>query len=211
MEQTEFFEQTHLDEIRPDQNIVFTEPGRYRLVREHIAFHKYLKETELNHEISYEEAVASWYDNVYTPIIKQIRDSNVLTDFPDRTEADLYAWMLLHRAQFEDEIKALGYVPTEDLIEKVKRERATNPFARMMGFFRDQLDLRSLSLKVEQDKFLSDTSLNDVRPGHNIKFTEAGCYALTKRHIEAHKYLKEAELGHPISYEDAAASWYDHV
>lgn len=211
MEQIEFFNKTRLDKLRPEQNIAFTEPGRYRLVKEHIAFHKYLKESEAGHEIPYEEAVASWYDNVYLPTVERIRQSEVLKDFPDRTEADLYAWLLLHRAALEKEIKALGYVPTEDLIEKVKRERATNPFARLMGYFRDRLDLRSLALKVERDKFLEDTRLGDLKPNYNIKFTEAGCYKLARRHIEVHKYLKEAEYGHIIPYEEAVASWYDNV
>jgi hypothetical protein len=98
-ERTRFFERTHLDQIRPEQNVVFTEPGRYRLVKEHIAFHKYLKETECSCEIPYEEAVGSWYDKVYLPIVELIRQQNVLQNFPGRTEADLYAWLLLHRAE----------------------------------------------------------------------------------------------------------------
>jgi len=211
MEQTDFLEQTKLDQIRPGHNLEFTEPGRYRLVKEQIGFHKYLKETENNTEISYEDAVASWYDNVYMPIVKRIRESEILKDFPERTEADLYAWLLLHRASFEQDVKALGYVPTEDLLEQLKRERATNPFARMMALFRGQQDSYSLSLKMERTKFLEETHLNDVRPGHGVKFTEAGCYQLAKNHIESHKYFKEVEAGFPIAYEDAVASWYDNV
>src|SRR6185295_19041441 len=67
MERAEFLKETRMDQIRPEQNVFFTEPGRYPLIKEHIAFHKYLKETELNREIPYEEAVGSWYDNVYLP------------------------------------------------------------------------------------------------------------------------------------------------
>ena len=198
-QRTRFFERTHLDKIRPEQNIIFTEPGRYRLLRTHINFHKYLKETELGHEISYEEALGSWYDNVYLPIVKSIRASKILDDFPGRTEADLYAWLLLHRAEFEQGVKALGYVPTEDLIETLKKERATNPFARLMGMFRSGLDSHTLSLKVERAKFLKETNLDELRPKHNIKFTESGCYALAKEHIDVHKYLKETEKDHEIS------------
>jgi len=210
-EHTQFLTKTRLDKIRPKNNVTFTEPGRYRLVKSHIAFHKYLKESELGHGISYEEAVASWYDNVYLPIVEEIRQSEILNDFPGRTEADLYAWLLLHRAEFEQEVKALGYVPTEDLLETLKRERATNPFARFMGLFRSGLDSYTLSLKVERAKFLEETNLDEIRPKHNIKFTESGCYALTKEHINVHKFLKETELGHNISYEEAVASWYDTV
>ncbi|MCB0209730.1 MAG: hypothetical protein KDJ52_10385 [Anaerolineae bacterium] len=210
-EREEFFKDTQLDKLRPQNTIEFTEPGRYRLVKEHIAFHKFLKETECHCEIPYDQAVTSWYDTVYIPTIESIRRSNILSDFPDRTEADLYAWMLLHREKFEKEVKALGYVPNEDLIEQLRRERATNPFARFMGLFRNHEDLQSTPLKVERTKFLEETRLNELRPNNNIKFTESGCYYLTKRHIDVHKYLREVEQSRPISYDEAVASWYDNV
>jgi hypothetical protein len=211
LEQTDFFNKTHLNELKPDHNVTFTEPGRYRLVEEHIAFHKYLREVECSCEISYKEAVGSWYDNVYMPIVERIRGNNTLQNFPERTEADLYAWLLLHRAAFEQEVKALGYVPTEDLIEKLKRERATNPFARLMGLFRQDLDLHSLPLKVERAKFLEETNLDEIRPDHTLKFTESGCYELAEKHIDKHKYFKEIECSCEIPYEAAVASWYDQV
>jgi hypothetical protein len=211
LERTKFLAQTQLDQLRPDHQIVLTEPGRYHLLMEHIAFHKYLKETELSREISYEEAVTSWHDTVYMPIVVEILRSGVLNDTPERTEADLYTWLLLHRAEFDQELKALGYVPTEELIEWLKRERATNPFARLMGLFRQQLDPHGLSLKVQREKFLDETRLDDLRPAHNLRFTETGCYQVAKQHIEMHKYLKETELDHKISYEEAVTSWFDNV
>jgi hypothetical protein len=210
-EQAGFFAKTRLDKIRPGHTVVFTEPGRYRLVEEHIAFHKYLKEVGCSCQVSYEEAVTSWYDNVYMPIVERIREEGVLKNFPDRTEADLYAWLLLHRAAFEKETRALGYVPTEDLIERLKRERATNPFARLMGIFRRDLDWHSLPLKVERAKFLEETQLDENRPNHNIKFTESGCYELARRHINEHKYFRETDCSCEIPYQEAAASWYDQV
>ncbi len=210
-ERTRFLKHTYLDKVRPNHQLKFTEPGRYRLLQEHIAFHKYIKEVETGHQIPYQEAVASWYDHVYLPIIESIHQNGVLKDFPGRTETDLYAWLLQHRAKFEHELKALGYVPTEDLIETLKRERATNPFARLMGMFRYGQGIRSLSLKVERHKFLDRTLIADTRPAHAIKFTEAGCYELALRHIEVHKYFIEIENDQDIPYADAAASWYDKV
>ncbi len=94
-----FLETTHLDRLRPEQNIQLTNPGRYRLLLEHIAVHKYLQEVACECEISYEAAVTSWYDTVYMPLIELIRERDILRRFPGRTEADLYAWLVLHRAE----------------------------------------------------------------------------------------------------------------
>jgi hypothetical protein len=211
VEQARFFEKTRLDKIRPEQNVVFTEPGRYRLVREHIAFHKYLKETESGHEIPYEEAVGSWYDNVYLPIIELIRKRDVLKHFSGRTEADLYAWLLLHRSALEQELRTLGHISNEDLLEEITIEKATNPFARLMKLFHRKLNLKDLPLKVERAKFLEETRLEQTRPENNIDCTEPGCYQLMKEHINVHKYLKETETDSEIPYEEVIGSWYDNV
>ncbi|HMQ53264.1 MAG TPA: hypothetical protein PKE64_26200 [Anaerolineae bacterium] len=211
-ERRDFFRETKLDQIRPEQNIVFTEPGRYRLLKEHIGFHQYLMEIEQQRVVPYEEAVASWYVHVYLPIVESIRRSKVLASFPDRTEADLYAWLLEHRAELEEDVKALGFVPTEDLLEQLKRERATNPFARFMGLFRSDEALKGLSpLTLERAKFLKETNLDEVRPDHNLKYSEAGCYRLTKQHIDVHRYLKSIDFAREIPYDEAVASWYDNV
>jgi hypothetical protein len=48
-------------------------------------------------EIPYAEAVARWYDEVYSPAVQVIREEEILDHFPDRAEADLYLWIIEHR------------------------------------------------------------------------------------------------------------------
>ena len=210
-EQTRFLEKTHLDQLRPEQQVVFTEPGRYRLVKEHIAVHKYLKETACGCEIPYEEAVASWYDQVYLPVVELIRQREVLRHFSERTEADLYAWLLLHRAELEEKLQALGYISDEEMLDEVTREKSSNPLARLMGIFQHQLNLTQLPLQVERAKFLEATQLDKVRPAHGVECTEPYCYQVIKEHVDVHKYLWETEFNSAFSYDDAVASWYDNV
>src|SRR4029078_7157221 len=130
-----FLEQTHLDQLRPDHNIQFTEPGCYELVKKHITVHKYLKETEANGEMSYEEAVASWYDHVYLPVIQLIRERGLLEQFPKNTEGDLYIWLLSRREALEAEQKVMGQIPNEALIKALKQESQSGPIAILNYFF----------------------------------------------------------------------------
>ena len=70
-----FLEHTHLQDYYPDIDIQLTEPGRYRQLIEQIDVHRwYLGEAE-QREISYEEAVRSWYDTVYVPLTEAIREA----------------------------------------------------------------------------------------------------------------------------------------
>jgi hypothetical protein len=53
--------------------------------------------------ISDDEAVAHWYDTVYLPIVKVIRERNILREFPGKTEGDLYIWVLDHQHYLYDQ------------------------------------------------------------------------------------------------------------
>ena len=92
-----FLERTSLDSIRPDANIKLTIPDGFDRMLEHIAVHRYFMGLDLQRDISEEEAIADWYDNVYMPVVHVIRETNVLTEFPNKTEGDLYLWVLDHQ------------------------------------------------------------------------------------------------------------------
>lgn len=95
-EYAEFLRRTRLDELRPDQFIELTSAGGYRRLLEHIAVHRYFLGLEQQRFIAEDEAVQSWYDTVYLPLIKVIREQEILKEFPHRTEADLYLWIMDH-------------------------------------------------------------------------------------------------------------------
>ncbi|MGQ9699665.1 MAG: ParB/RepB/Spo0J family partition protein [Candidatus Bipolaricaulaceae bacterium] len=91
-----FLAHTQLKELRPEAEIIFTELAGYRKLLEHIDVHRYFRGLEEGREISYAEAVASWYDRVYRPITEAVRRTGILRKFPGRTEADLYVWLSEH-------------------------------------------------------------------------------------------------------------------
>lgn len=102
VEYREFLDHTGLDRIRPNADVRLTEPGRYPILKEHIDVHRYYLGLERKAPVPYEEAVASWYDNVYMPVVEKIREMNVLREFPGRTEADLYLWIAHHREELRE-------------------------------------------------------------------------------------------------------------
>ncbi len=97
-----FMEQTRLNELRPGAKVKTTLPGQYDVLREHIAVHRYFMGEQRQTEIPYIEAVASWYDHVYQPIVQIIREQRILDRFPDRTETDLYLWLIEHQRYLQE-------------------------------------------------------------------------------------------------------------
>jgi hypothetical protein len=92
-----FLERTSLDSIKPDVDIRLTIPDGFDRMLEHIAVHRYFMGLDLQRDISEEEAVADWYEHVYMPVIDVIRETNILKEFPNKTEGDLYLWVLDHQ------------------------------------------------------------------------------------------------------------------
>lgn len=102
-EQIHFEAETHLGELRPEQSLRLTSAGMYDVLLEHIAVHRWYLGEQRSAEVPYQEAVLSWFDEVYLPMINVIREKSLLREFPQRTEADLYVWIIEHRGYLEEE------------------------------------------------------------------------------------------------------------
>ncbi len=55
--------------------------------------------------------MASWYDNIYLPVVEAIRSTTCWTAFPSRTEADLYLWIAYHREQLAKQYELAPFSP----------------------------------------------------------------------------------------------------
>lgn len=104
-----FLEITELDKYRDTTELNFTFPGVYDDILSHIHGHQYFMGIDNDEEINFEKAMLSWYDNLYTPIITEIIEENILYRFPGRTPSDLYVWIIRHwddlKRKFGDKIK----------------------------------------------------------------------------------------------------------
>ena len=103
-EYSHFLEETNFDEIIPDEELKLTFPGQFETLKEHIRVHRYYMGASESREILWEEAVQHWYEQVYQPVVEIIRDQDILEEFPERTETDLYIWVLDHQTYMEEEL-----------------------------------------------------------------------------------------------------------
>jgi hypothetical protein len=134
-EYTRFLERTRLDELRPDQRIEFTIGGGYDRLLEHIAVHRYFMGLERQRFILEDEAVCDWYDNLYLPLVRIIREKDVLADFPGRTEADLYLWIMDHQHYLRERFGP--GVEAEQAAEHFADHYTTRPIKRVLHAVQD--------------------------------------------------------------------------
>ena len=91
-----FYLSTEYDLITGEQDLEFTTPGRYDVIREHILVHKYFINQNQTEELDFGAALLSWHGNVYIPIVDAIRSNGLLGRFPGRTASDLYVFISAH-------------------------------------------------------------------------------------------------------------------
>lgn len=126
-----FLERTSIDSLIPDANIKLTIPDGFDRMLEHIAVHRYFMGLDWKRDIAEEEAIRHWYETVYMPIINVIRATDILKEFPDKTEGDLYLWVLDHQHYLQEK-EGAPLQPPEDAARKfleadVKKKQARKP------------------------------------------------------------------------------------
>jgi hypothetical protein len=83
--------------------------------------------------VHYEEAVASWYDHVYLPLVQIIREHQILNEFPGRTEADLYLWIIEHSWYLRE---AGGEIPMEQAATDFARAYSRRLLTKLKNLLR---------------------------------------------------------------------------
>lgn len=143
MEYADFLAETRLDVLRPGADLLLTVPGQYNLILDHIRVHGYLINQELDHRgenyrLGPGDIVMSWYDTIYLPVVDAIRHYNLLQEFPDRTEADLYLWISKHREELAARYE-LAPLSAEAAVSTFAETYSANPVRRTLKVLRQSL------------------------------------------------------------------------
>lgn len=113
----------------PMDRIVFTAPGSYPEMVNHILVHKYFMNQNQEEELTFEQGAIDWYQNVYLKIAEAIENEHLLVEFPGQTEADMYMWLV----RKWDEMKRLDEKATENDAAKAAKNEIKTPFLIRWG------------------------------------------------------------------------------
>ena len=103
-EYAQFLNETEIGEKRPNVDLNVTIPGQYEKLRQQIHVHRYYAWVDKSLEMTFDEAILDWYDNIYIPLAETIRDRGLIRWFPDRTITDFYLWITEHRDELQKEL-----------------------------------------------------------------------------------------------------------
>jgi hypothetical protein len=128
-EQVQFLMQTGLDDSEGTVEIELSIDGAYPLLIEHIATHRYFQSVEWSRDFTFQEAAAQWYGQVYLPTVQVIREAGILDEFPGRTEADLYLWVVEHFYYLREQLGEA--ITTEDAARNFASHFTPRPLRRL--------------------------------------------------------------------------------
>lgn len=215
-EYSDFLEWTQLHRLRPQQRIELSALGGYLELIQHINAHRQHLVQERGHEVSTEEAVASWYDNVYMPLVELIRQHYILEQFPGRTEADLYAWIMKHRDALKD---VFGYDPGPEVAtldyasqfgKRSLRDNVETAAETLAGSARAVLAPDVAMPSLELLDFMDWAQVDNLCLGNTIRFSKNNDYERLREHILAHRYYLGLERGHDVPLDEAIKDWCEH-
>jgi len=195
--------------LRPNADLLVSQPAAYGRLQGHIETHAYYLSHEQNRDILYEEAVLSWYDNVYSPLVAVIQEHGLLKALPNYTLTDLYLFVsdyqwLLRETDFEDEAQSEVSGKMAELYNK-KEVRLVLKSLRRANWISQML------LEQERAEFLSKTLLDTIRPQADIHLSLPGKYDNLLAHIYAHHYYLGLSLQADVPFSEAVASFYDNI
>lgn len=100
-EKRNFYFETNFGDITDYWCLDFSTTGQYDVIYNHILTHKYFINQNQDKEISIEDAITSWFNTVYLPVIYTIDKYKIMKYFKHRTKSDLYVWII----KYYDELK----------------------------------------------------------------------------------------------------------
>ncbi|HYP47063.1 MAG TPA: hypothetical protein VEQ61_00355, partial [Thermoleophilaceae bacterium] len=86
-ERERFFDRLgpNFEEVCPGVELEVTELGGYDTLHEHIQVHRWYMGEARGREVTFEEALQNWCQDIYRPLVRLISRLDLLADFPTRT------------------------------------------------------------------------------------------------------------------------------
>jgi hypothetical protein len=126
LEHRHLLERLPIDRVLPEIEVEFSDVADYRRLATYIEAHGFRVSQLWKRYVSPEEVLRDWYEYDYCPIAEMIREEHILDSFPDRTELDLYLWIVYHRERLALEARDEKISPQaakDDILKSVPRRR----------------------------------------------------------------------------------------
>ncbi len=124
IEQRHLLDRLPFDRVLPEVKVEFSDVTDYRRLATLIEAHGFRLSQLWKRYVSPEEALRDWYEYQYAPIAEMVREERILDAFRDRTELDLFLWIVEHRDRLALEARDETISPAaakDDILRRSRR------------------------------------------------------------------------------------------
>jgi len=122
LEHRRLLERLPIDRVLPELKVELSDIADYRRLAEHVEAHGFRLSQLWRRYVPAEETLRDWHEHSYAPVAAMIREERVLDAFPERTELDLYLWIVRHREELALEARDESVTPSAAKDDLVRRE-----------------------------------------------------------------------------------------
>lgn len=142
-EKRNFYFETNFGDITDYWGLDFSTAGQYDVIYNHILTHKYFINQNQTEEIPMEDAILSWFKNVYLPVVTTIEKYKIMKYFKKNTISDLYVWII----RFYDELKKKfgNELPLDQIVYDIKKEKKFSILSRIKNFIKRYILKKEIS------------------------------------------------------------------
>ncbi len=142
-EKRNFYFETNFGDITDYWVLDFSTAGQYDVIYNHILTHKYFINQNQTEEIPMEDAILSWFKNVYLPVVTTIEKYKIMKYFKKNTISDLYVWII----RFYDELKKKfgNELPLDQIVYDIKKEKKFSILSRIKNFIKRYILKKEIS------------------------------------------------------------------
>ncbi len=83
-------EETLLRAMLEREGVTFERIANWKTLADHIRIHRHFLNEELSSDISWDDALFSWYETVYKPLTNALWSINIRRTFPGQGPGDIY-------------------------------------------------------------------------------------------------------------------------
>ncbi len=150
-EKRNFYFETNFGDITDYWVLDFSTAGQYDVIYNHILTHKYFINQNQKEEIPIEDAILSWFNNVYLPVVTTIQKYKIMKYFRKNTISDLYVWII----KYYDELKKKfgDELPLDQIVHEIKREKKFSIITRTRNFIKKYIlkkEISNFSHKIDR-------------------------------------------------------------
>lgn len=150
-EKRNFYFETNFGDITDYWVLDFSTAGQYDIIYNHILTHKYFINQNQKEEIPIEDAILSWFNNVYLPVVTTIQKYKIMKYFKKNTVSDLYVWII----KYYDELKKKfgDGLPLDQIVYDIKKEKKFSIISRIRNFIKRYIlkkEISNFSHKIDR-------------------------------------------------------------